>query len=64
MAKTDEQEDSTASSQVFTINSIELFKDECSATMDEMSTELYHLHVSLKNLTKENTRIKKANTIL
>ena len=30
-----------------------------------MSTELYHLHVSLKSLTKENSRInKEANTFL
>ena len=26
-----------------------------------MSTELYHLHVSFKSLTKENNRIKEAN---
>ena len=29
-----------------------------------MSTELYHLHVSLKILTKENNRIKEANIFL
>ena len=29
-----------------------------------MSTELYHLHVSLKSLTKKNNRIKEANTFL
>ena len=29
-----------------------------------MSTELYHLHVSQKSLTKENCRIKDANTFL
>ncbi|MGI4673423.1 hypothetical protein ACR2XN_28570 [Klebsiella pneumoniae] len=29
-----------------------------------MSTELYHLHVTLKSLTKENARIKAANDVL
>ena len=29
-----------------------------------MSTELYHLHVTLKSLTKENIRIKAANDLL
>ncbi|MGI4673559.1 hypothetical protein ACR2XN_29275, partial [Klebsiella pneumoniae] len=29
-----------------------------------MSTELYHLHVTLKSLTKENARIRAANDLL
>ncbi|MGI4673473.1 hypothetical protein ACR2XN_28820, partial [Klebsiella pneumoniae] len=29
-----------------------------------MSTELYHLHVTLKSLTKENARIRAANVLL
>ncbi|GBC54548.2 interaptin-like [Rhizophagus irregularis DAOM 181602=DAOM 197198] len=61
---TDQEENTGSSSQVFTTNLVELTKDECNATINEMSTELYHLHVSLKSLTKENSRIKEANTFL
>lgn len=34
------------------------------ATIDEMSNELYNLHVSLESLTKENSRIKNTNDVL
>ena len=61
---TDQEENAGSSSQVFTTNLVELTKDECNATINEMSTELYHLHVSLKSLTKENSMIKEANTFL
>ncbi|XP_063935540.1 uncharacterized protein LOC135147084 [Daucus carota subsp. sativus] len=61
---TDQEENTTNSSQVFTTNLVELTKYECNATINEMSTELYQLHVSLKSLTKENNRIKEANTFL
>ncbi|XP_063948144.1 uncharacterized protein LOC135152230 [Daucus carota subsp. sativus] len=61
---TDQEENTGSSSQILTANLVELTKDECNATINEMSTELYHLHVSLKSLTKENSRIKEANTFL
>ena len=62
MANSTDQEENTAnSSQVFTTNLVELTKDEFNATINEMSTELCHLHVSLKSLTKENNRITEAN---
>ena len=32
--------------------------------MNEMSTELYHLRVTLESLTKENNRIKENNVFL
>ena len=60
----DQEENTATSSQVFTTNLVELSKDECNATINEMSTELYHLHVSLKSLTKKNCRIKDAITFL
>ena len=32
-------------------------KDECNDAINDMSTELYHLRVTLKSLTKENAKI-------
>ena len=58
MAETDEQEQSSSTSQVLTPNISDLSRDECKITIDEMSNELYNLHVSLKSLTKENSRLK------
>ena len=52
MADTDEQEASSSTSQVLTTNISNLSRDECKITIDEMSNELYNLHVSLKSLTK------------
>ena len=60
IANSSDQEENTATnSQVFTTNLVELSKDECSSTINEMSTELYHLHVSLKSLTKETVGLRK-----
>ena len=39
-------------------NISDLTRDECKITIDEMSNELYNMHVSLKSLTKENSRLK------
>ena len=39
----------------------DLSREECKSAIDEISNELYNLHISLKSLTRENTRIK--NTI-
>ena len=64
MAISDDQEDSASSNQVITANISELSKEECNSSINELSTELYHLHVSLKSLTKENSRIKDVNTFL
>ena len=61
---TDQEENIASASQVFTTNFVELTKDKCSAIINEMSTELYHLHVSLKFLTKENGKTKEANKFL
>ena len=48
MANSTNQEENTArGSEVFTSNLVELTKDGCSVTINEMPTELYHLHVSL-----------------
>ena len=58
MAEIDDQEASSSTSQVLTTNISDLSKDECTITIDEMSNELYNLHVSLKSLTKENYRLK------
>ena len=58
MAETEDQEASSSTSQVLTTNISDLSKDECNITIDEMSNELYNLHVSLKSLTKENSRLK------
>ena len=58
MAETDEQEASSSTSQVLTTNISDLSRDECKIIIDEMSNELYNLHVSLKSLTKENSRLK------
>ena len=64
MANSDEQEASSSTSQVLTTNISELSKDECKSTIDEMSNELYNLHVTLNSLTKENYRIKNTNDLL
>jgi hypothetical protein len=64
MADSGEQEASSASNQVFSTNLSELTKEECNSVIDEMSTELYHLSVTLKSLTKENNRIKESNLLL
>lgn len=58
MAKSDESEVSSSSNQVITTNLAHLSKDECNDVINDMSTKLYHLHVTLKSLTKENTKIK------
>ena len=58
MAETDEQEASPSTSQVLTTNISDLSRDECKIIIDEMSNELYNLHVSLKLLNKENSRLK------
>ena len=58
MAESKDQETSSSTSQVLTTNISDLTRDECKITIDEMSNELYNLHVSLKSLTKENSRLK------
>ena len=45
-------------------NIVDLSEDECNATTNDMSAKLYHLHVSLQSLTKENAGIKEANNFL
>ena len=52
MAELDDAEVSSSSSQVITTDLSQLSQDECNDAMNEMSTELYHLRVSLKLLTK------------
>ena len=63
MAETDDQEASSSTSQVLTTNISDLSKDECKITIDKMSNELYNLNVSLKSLTKENSRLERNNRI-
>ena len=58
MANSDDQEAISSTSQVLTTNISDLTRDECKSTIDEMSNELYNLHLSLKSLTNENSRIK------
>ena len=53
MANSDEAEVSSSSNQVITTDLSQLSKDECNDAMNDMSTELYHLRVSLKSLTKK-----------
>ena len=64
MATSEEQEASSAGSQVLTSNLSDLSKEECKSVVDEISNELYNLHVSLKSLTRENARIKNTNDLL
>ena len=64
MADSEEIEVSSSSNQVITTDLSHLSKDECNDAINEMSTELYHLRVSLKSLTKENARIKENNVFL
>ncbi|KAK1369557.1 hypothetical protein POM88_035649 [Heracleum sosnowskyi] len=59
-----EQEASSSSNQVITTNRFEIYTEECNGAINDMSTELYHIRISLKSLTKENTRIKDANQFL
>ena len=58
MAESEDQEASSSTSQVLTTNISDLTRDERKITIDEMSNELYNRHVSLKSLTKENSRLK------
>ena len=53
MADTDEQKASSSTFKVLTINISDLSRDKCKITIDEMSNELYNLHVSLKSLTRK-----------
>ncbi|KAL8098471.1 hypothetical protein AgCh_031291 [Apium graveolens] len=64
MAKSDETETSSSSNQVITTNLAHLSKAECNDAINDMSTELYHLRVTLKSLTKENAKIKENNLFL
>ena len=64
MATSEDQEASSAGSQVLTSNISDLSKKECKAGVDEISNELYNLHVSLNSSTKENARIKNTNDLL
>ena len=61
MAESDDAEVCSSSNQVITTDLSQLSKDECNDAMNEMSTELYHLHVTLKSLIKENNRMKENN---
>ncbi|KAK1403155.1 hypothetical protein POM88_002760 [Heracleum sosnowskyi] len=64
MADSSEQEASSSSNQVITTNLSELSTEECNSAINDMSTELYHIRISLKSLTNENSRIKDANLFL
>ena len=64
MATSEEQEASSAGSRVLTSNLSDLFKEECKYAIDEISNELYNLHISRKSLTRKNTRIKNTNDLL
>ncbi|KAK1366164.1 hypothetical protein POM88_041725 [Heracleum sosnowskyi] len=64
MADSSEQEASSSTNQVITTNLSELSTEECNSAINDMSTELYHMRISLISLTKENTRIKDANQFL
>ncbi|KAL8102655.1 hypothetical protein AgCh_027252 [Apium graveolens] len=64
MAKSDETETSSSSNQVITTNLALLSKAECNDAINDMSTELYHLRVTLKSLTKEKAKIKENNLFL
>lgn len=57
-------ESSSSISQVLTTKIFKLTKDECKLIIDEMSNELYNLHMSLKSLTKKNFMIKRLATCL
>ena len=64
MATSEEQEASSTGSHVVTSNLSELSREECKFAIDEISNELYSLHISLKSLTRENARIKSTNDLL
>ena len=64
MATSEEQEASFAGSQVLTSYLYDLSKEECKSAFDEISNELYNLHISLKSLTRENAIIKNTNDLL
>ena len=64
MATSEEQEASSTASQVLTSNLFDLSKEECKFAIDEIYNELYNFHISLKSLTRENTRIKNTNDLL
>ena len=64
MATSEEQEASSTGSRVLTSNLSDLSKEESKSAVDEISNELYNLHVSLKSLTRENARIKNTNDLL
>ena len=64
MATSEEQEASFAGSHVLTSNLSGLSKEECKSAFDEISNELYNLHISIKSLTRDNTRIKNTNDLL
>ena len=49
MATLEEQEASSAGSQVLTSNLFDLSKEECKFDVDEISNELYNLHISLSH---------------
>ena len=59
MANVEEQEASSTSSHVSSTNISDLSKYECKLAIDDMSNELYNLHIYYKSLTKENARIKR-----
>ena len=64
MATLEEQEASSTGSRVLTSNLSDLSKEECKSANDEISNKLYNSHISLKSLTRENTRIKNTNDLL
>ena len=64
MATSEEQEASSAGSHVLTSKLSDLSREECKFVIDEISNELYNLHISLKSLTRENNRIKNTNDLL
>ena len=64
IATSKEEEASSTCSHVFTSNLYELSKEECKSSIDEISNELYNLHIFLKSLTRENAKIKSTNDLL
>ena len=64
MAISEEQEANSVGSQVLTSNLSDLSQEEYKYAFDEISNELYNLHISLKSLTRENARIKNTNDLL
>lgn len=55
----DEHEASSSSNHVLYVDNCDISSDQLKIVVDQMTNDLYHAHVTIKTMTKENTKLNK-----